>query len=231
MRELERGRVRFYVRPRVGMTSVLGFADVQSFSFTLQPRGGAPARVVRVGKKRMPDDRRRERCWAHVARVGTMSELLEGFGERTYETKTRGIRHQAAAIEVARGDYIVAGHDDHAHFLYVLDPDDEPSPLSSALKLAPPDTTGGCIAAVFNPEAKWRIRDHEQPETPFREPSIFEDEVQERFGDRRFAPLEPMFLDHEGTELVLIGTKHEPSSRSELRASDQKRTPDPSLRG
>lgn len=218
MRELERGRIRFYVRPRVGMKTALGFADVQSFFFTLQPRGGGPARRVRVGKKRMPDARRRERCWAPVTRVGTMSELLEGVAERTYETKTRGIRHQAAAIEIARGDYAIARHRDHAHLLWKLDEpagDDQPSPLLDALNLGSPGLESGCIAAVFNPEAKWRIRDHEQPETPFREPSIFDDAVQERFADKRFAPLEPMFLDYEGTELVLIASGGRPYPEEE----------------
>jgi hypothetical protein len=209
MRELERGRIRFYVRPRVGITTPLSLADVQSFFFFLVPRGGGPARRVRVGRKRMPDLRVRERCWAPVEAVGDLREMLDRLGPREYETKTRGLRHQAAAIELARGDYRVMRHGDHTHLFYELDADDEPSPLLGAVRLA---AEGGCIAAVFNPEAKWRVRDADQPETPFSEPSIFEDDLQDRFGDRRFAPLEPAFLDHEGAELVLIGGRAPGSS-------------------
>ena len=201
MRELERGRVRFYVRPRVGLTSAQSLADVQSFFFLLAPRGGGLARRVRVGRKRMPS--RRDRCWAPVERVAPLSRLLEGLGPREYETKTHGVRRQAAAIEVARGDYLVARHHEHTHLLYLLDEDDAPSELQSAVRLA---REGGCLAAVFNPEAKRRAREpRHEPETPFSEPSIYEDELQDRFRDRRFAPLEPAFLDHEGAELVLIG--------------------------
>jgi hypothetical protein len=203
MRDLERGRIRFYARPRVGMSRALSFADVQSFFFILSPRGGGDARLVRVGRKRMPDLRVRERCWAPVVRVGPTSELVARLTkEESYETKTRGLRHQAGAAEVARGDYRIVTHRDHAHLLYDLDDEEEPSPLRAPLRLA---REGGCIAAVFNPEAKWRVRDPEQPETPFSEPSIFEEELQDRFGTKRFAPLEPAFLDYEGAELVLIG--------------------------
>jgi hypothetical protein len=203
MRELERGRIRFYVRPRVGITTPLALADVQSFFFFLVPRGEGPARRVRVGRKRMPDLRVRERCWAPVESVGPLREMLDRLGPREYETKTRGLRHQAAAIEVARGDYRVMRHDDHTHLFYELDADDEPSPLLGAVRLAP---EGGCIAAVFNPEAKGRARyAHDSSDAPFSEPSIYEDDLQDRFGDRKFAPLEPAFLDHEGAELVLIG--------------------------
>jgi hypothetical protein len=164
----------------------------------------------------MPDPRARERCWAPVERVAPLAELLDRLGPRSYETKTRGFRRQAAAIEVARGAYAVTRHDEHAHLFYALDEDDEPSPLLPVLRL---EREGGCIAAVFNPERKSRVRDRAEADTPFGEPSIYEDELQERFGDRRFAPLEPAFLDREGAELVLIGSgspRHQTTSTNGL---------------
>ncbi len=81
-------------------------------------------------------------------------------------------------------------------------PDPPVPPLLTQLRVVP---HGDYIAAVFNPASKWKIKDHEQPESPFREPSIYDDALMERFAGRRFAPLEPAFLEHEGAELVLIG--------------------------
>ncbi|MEJ7729274.1 MAG: hypothetical protein WKG00_08665 [Polyangiaceae bacterium] len=69
---------------------------------------------------------------------------------------------------------------------------------------------GDLIVAVFNPELPWardavlRYRGNPDDDTPFSEPSIFEDEVQAAFGEKRFAPLTPEHLDVEGTELVLL---------------------------
>ena len=67
------------------------------------------------------------------------------------------------------------------------------------------------IAAVFNPLAAWgtsaargRHRPRETP-APFAEPSIYPDDVQALFGERRFAPLAPALLDVRGAEIVLVG--------------------------
>ncbi|MDB5218755.1 MAG: uncharacterized protein JWO86_6682, partial [Myxococcaceae bacterium] len=74
---------------------------------------------------------------------------------------------------------------------------------------------GSVIAAVFNPVAKWSRQatldyggDPDDP-SPFTEPSLFPEELQARFGDLRFLPLDPIFLDYEGAELVLIGAEDE----------------------
>jgi hypothetical protein len=79
---------------------------------------------------------------------------------------------------------------------------------------------GDLIVAVFNP-LRWARRqavandvDDTADEMPFAEPSIFDDELQAKFGERRFAALEPGHLDVEGAELVLIdaeGDSHDDS--------------------
>ncbi len=211
LEELERGEVRFFVRPRVELEVAETLADVQRFFALLRPFAhDALARRLAVGKKRMPDPERHEREWAYIDRVGeSFDDLLEGVGPSTYETKTHGARWQAGAIEVARGTYLIAEHGTHAHFAYALDEGIERTPLLDELNL---DERGSYIAAVFNPEAKgrgrWRARDAAGDGAPFSEPSFYPEELQEKFRARRFAPLEPTFLDYEGTEIVLIGGGH-----------------------
>jgi len=216
LRLIERGELAFYVRPRVQLETARSFADVQKLVMLLspeassrEPTGGdevsALARSIHVGRKRMPDGLVREREWAYVDRVGEAEAIdADLTTPRTYTTKTRGIRRQSGARVVASGAYGIVTHGTHVHLVTSLTDyaDDAMPGLLDGLRLVP---RGSYIAAVFNPEAKWRIRDGEGPEVPFGEPSIFEDEVMERFGKRRFAPLAPELVDQVGAELVLIG--------------------------
>ena len=201
---IESGKIRFFVRPRVEVEAPTSLEDVQRFSFTLAPRNRGSVRRISVGKKRMPDPRVRERQWAYVDRVGSAAHVVSDLGPRRYTTKTRGVRNQPGVIEVARGTYAIATHRDHAHLLYELELENDAiaGMLIRQLRLVP---RASYIAAVFNPQAKWRVRDREEPETPFSEPSILDDGLMDKFGKRRFTPLDPVFLEHEGTELVLIG--------------------------
>jgi len=112
------------------------------------------------------------------------------------------------AEEIARGTYCIRTHDDHVHFDYELD---DP-PLLDDVGLS---ASASYIATVMNPLARWgpRTRQLELPlddmDAPGpREPSIYDDELQDKFDDKKYAPLHPAFLDYEGCEVVLIG--HEP---------------------
>jgi hypothetical protein len=212
VRLLERGSIAFVVRPRVE-----GAPGVQRFLFTLSPERGALHRRVHVGRKRMPAPGKSEREWAYVDKLArAQSGLIDDLGPSTYLTKTRGERHQPGAHVIARGRYAILEHGEHTHLTYTLDPDVEREPLHDALNVAP---AASLITAVFNPLASWRRRGArgspplpglpEEEASPFREPSLYPDELQARFGRRRFAPLDPTFLDHEGAEIVLIGAEDE----------------------
>jgi len=221
VRATERGRIAFVVRPRVE-----GAPGVQRFMLLLSPddRGDLHRRVV-VGKKRLPEPGANEREWAYVDKLaGARNELLADLGPSTYTTKTRGVRHQPGARIIGTGRYGIVEHGEHAHLTYGLDPDTERSELHEALNVA---SEGSLIAAVFNPLARWSRQATLQyggdadDEAPFREPSIFPDELQARFGDLRFLPLDPELLDYEGSELVLIGAEDE--VRAELADAAQMR--------
>ncbi|MEA2747028.1 MAG: hypothetical protein QOI41_1171 [Myxococcales bacterium] len=208
MRGLERGRIAFVVRPRVERAPGL-----QRFMFLLSPDRGDVHRRIVVGKKRMPEPGANEREWAYVDKLGaSRAELLADLGPSTYTTKTRGVRHQPGACIIGTGHYAILEHAEHAHLTYALDPGSERDQLHDAVNVA---REGSVIAAVFNPVAKWSRQatldyggDPDDP-SPFTEPSLFPEELQARFGDLRFLPLDPIFLDYEGAELVLIGAEDE----------------------
>jgi hypothetical protein len=193
---LERGRARFFVRPRVMLPAAYSFADVQRFFVLLAPDGKPIVRRIAIGRKRMPDPAKHDKEWAYVDRIGhSFSHLLRDVAGGGYETKTAGWRVQAGPSEIARGEYVIRPHEDHVHLDWTLDG----PPLLDDLFLA---ERGSMIAAVFNPEAKWR---GEADAGGPREPSIYPDDLQAKFEDKRFAPLEPAFLDFEGCEICLIG--------------------------
>jgi hypothetical protein len=208
VRGLERGRIAFVVRPRVE-----GAPGVQRFSFLLSPERGEMHRRIVVGKKRMPEPGANEREWAYVDKLApSRSELLADLGPSTYTTKTRGVRHQPGARVLAQGHYAILEHAEHAHLTYALEDGADRDELHDALNVA---REGSVIAAVFNPLAKWSRQatlsygGDPDDAAPFREPSLYPDELQARFGDKRFVPLEPAFLDYVGAELVLIGAEDE----------------------
>ncbi|KAJ7578168.1 hypothetical protein C8J56DRAFT_357569 [Mycena floridula] len=133
---IERGHIYFFYRPKVQLEEVNSLDDVRNFQMILVPRPpesvscmketdeitAAPAdepkkryRLIVVGKKRLPDPARvhgrKESAWATVTRVGDdLDELEKGLGEKTYETKTRGIRHEEPVRLVARGGYAIVNN-------------------------------------------------------------------------------------------------------------------------
>ncbi|MBX3205045.1 MAG: hypothetical protein KF764_08240 [Labilithrix sp.] len=202
---VESGRIRFFVRPRVEAGVPLGVDDVECVSFTLTPRNRSVVRRVSLSERSLPDTRVRERRAAHVDHVGSAGPATARRGARPYARRARGAR-TAAAIEVASGTYAITSHRDHTHLMYELDGESAAisATLLRRLHILP---RASYVAVVQNPESRWRLRDHvapvvsERPRRPGRpEPRRVDD-----LGDRRCTPLDPVFLDHEGTELVLIG--------------------------
>ncbi|KAH9480344.1 hypothetical protein JR316_0006942 [Psilocybe cubensis] len=73
-------------------------------------------RLITVGKKRLPNPEAKketgkltkETFWGTVTSVGNdLDSLVKGLGQKSYETKTRGTRHEGPARLVARGGYAI----------------------------------------------------------------------------------------------------------------------------
>lgn len=176
---LERGDIRFFYRPRVGAGDVRTLDDVQRFYVVLRPDGSNRHRVLIVGRKRLPEPDTHEREWAFV------TEVTDRF-----ETDAR---------PAGAGRYALVDHGGHTHLAYVLAEPSDRSELERALKIEP---EASFVIAVRNPEASAPpgagLPEHRRAQYP--------PELQERFGGRRFVPVNPPdFLDHAGAELVMIG--------------------------
>jgi hypothetical protein len=203
--ELERGDIFFFYRPRVGLNEVRTIDDVQRLFFVLHVGGKCRMRDIIVGTKRLPDPDRHERIWAFVARVSDdTADIQAELRQRTYQTRTRGERHQPGARPAGEGRYAIVDHGGHSHLAYVLE---LPRELGEAQQTLGIKSEASYIVAVRNPDAP-------APPgmgSPGRRPELPEP-LRDRFHGRRFVPLDtPEWLDHEGVELVMIGAARDPA--------------------
>jgi len=212
---LETGDIHFLVRPRVDRERPRTLDDVQRLLVVLRPWPDGLLRLLVVGRKRLPEITGHERFWSFVDIVGRRPEdLREAVGSRTYWTRTRGVRTQPAARATGDGAYVVARHNTHTHLAYALDApeaeDQREDRLRRDLNIEP---VASFIATVLNPAARVPAR---LARVATREPDL-PPELMERFGDRRFVPLEPPeLLDHAGIHLVLIGAARDVGTELDL---------------
>jgi hypothetical protein len=200
---LERGNIYFFYRPAVGQQAPKGLVDVQRFHFILSPEGRETFRVITVGKKRLPEpDDSGQRFWGYVERVaGTAEEIAE---ELERGQMRDGFGTKRTARPAGEGVYALARHGNHTHLLYALELPEEPDEVQNELRIG---KEGSYLLSVKNPQAasppSVGLDDERRAEFP--------EELQERFGDRRFIAVDPPdFLDHEGAELLVMGSAEDP---------------------
>lgn len=212
-RVVEEGDVFFFYRPRVDTDEVGGLRDVQRFFLVLKPGRDRRYRRVVVGRKRL-------RTGAFVAEVADdPAELRDDVEGAVYETRTRGVRVQPPARPAGEGRYAIVEHDGHTHLAYVLELPRGPGPAQEAFGIRP---EASYVVAVRNPDAEAPpgvgLRSEQRADFP--------PELRERFGRRRFAPLDdPRFLDHEGAELVLVGAAEDVESELGIRLDREDERP------
>jgi hypothetical protein len=184
---LERGDVFWFYRPRVGVEEVRDLDGVQRFFVVLGPDGTGRFRRLIVGRKRMPDPESHEREWAFVAEV----------------TDDPAELRDAPARPAGEGRYVIAEHDGHTHLATALELPPEPGEVQRRFRI---DEQASYIVAVRNPDVDVPRGAGLPPERRADYPP----DLRERFGGRRFAPLNPpSFLDYPGAEIVLIGASRD----------------------
>ncbi|HEY0688331.1 MAG TPA: hypothetical protein VGD71_04755 [Kribbella sp.] len=221
VRTLEIGDLFFCYRPRVDADRVRGLADVARFYLVLKPQGRAVFRRIVVGRKRLPDVGGHERTWGFVDLVASRPEDVEDELEpETYETRTRGVRAVPPVRPAGEAVYAIAEHDGHTHLAHVLELPRTPGPVQEELGIR---REASLIVTVRNPEADAPP----QAGLPSGRRARYPAELQRRFGDRRFAPLDPPeFLDHTGTELVLVGASADPLAELGIELEPEPETPE-----
>ncbi len=196
---LERGDIFFLYRPRVDRREARSLDDVQRLYVILRSRGRDEYRRLVIGRKRMPKAGAHERYWAFVDRVARdPGAIIDDLREVRYTTRTRGERALSPARPAGEGVYAIVAHDDHSHLAYRLELPARVGEVQHDLRIEP---EASYVAAVRNPG----VRPPPGVGVSARARLEYPEELQAHFGGRRFAPLVPAFLDHAGTELVLIG--------------------------
>lgn len=208
---IEEGGVTFLYRPRVEEQHPDELDDVQRLLILLSPTEGAFERLIAIGRKRIPHSARRARFWGFVDLVLTPYDMHAALGAQVYGTKTRGLRHLPAARPFASGSYDIALHGRHSHLRWQVD-STSTDPIADELEL---ERDADYIVTIANPDpTAWGL-----VATPDLQSELFDDlelhvtiptpfplNLQERFGNRRFAQLDTTdWLDHPGAELVFVG--------------------------
>jgi hypothetical protein len=200
-------------------------------------------RLFVVGKKRLPDSEaggggkgkgRKQTFWATAAAVGDDLQSLErGLGEKTYETKTRGMfrffcfsqihklrystgtRHQEPARLAARGAYAIVNNEADVpsrrttHFGYYISHPEEMGEVQETLGIK---KAAAYVMQVKNPLAPATIPGMHTKGAPYPE-GILKDVFgkgergRESYGLRFTGCEVPELLDYKGAEVILIATK------------------------
>lgn len=203
---LEEGDIFFLYRPIVDKDDPHGLGDVQRFHIVLRPHGGGKARLLTVGRKRMPDVERHERNWGFVDAVtDSVRELEDGLREETYETKTRGEQRRPAARQAGEGVYAISLEDGQMHLSYALELPARPDEVQKTLRIAP---EASYALSVKNPEKGQPKGAGLKPDQKVDYPKT----LQEEFRDRRFAGEDVHLLDYEGAEFIMVGARTDPEA-------------------
>ncbi|BGP40971.1 hypothetical protein JCM10450v2_004976 [Rhodotorula kratochvilovae] len=221
---IEKGYIYFTYRPKVETEHPESLDDVAKFHLLLSPEGQGIHRLITVGKKALPDASESTRpIWGQVLNVADdLKQFKDGLGAYTYETKTRGTRHQPGARVAAAGAYV----------LHTTEHPPEHSANASAVyqthlayEIAVPHEEGLHIQheGVFTLQVK-------NPDSASTNPAVrnqpaskhpqFPPELKHLF-TTKFIPANPSsLLNYPGAELLLLPSKH--TAEQEIGASAEK---------
>lgn len=196
IRVLERGDIFFIYRPHLEDFPPEGLLDIRRFYMVLRPEGQEQFRLIAIGKKKLPGaDSISERHWGFIDGVFSSPDELRRAASGVSSTMAGGENLRPAG----EGVYFLILHGNHTHLVYVLEAPQLLGEVQEAFNIKP---EGRFVVAVKNPEA-------------VAPPGVgldavyqarFPDELQAKFGDRRWVAADPPnFLDYGGAELVLIG--------------------------
>jgi len=208
---LEKGHIYFFYRPKVELTEVHSFEDVQRLYLVLVPlhegsRDTTTKRILVITRKMLPETDEKSRkehknkFWAFVEKASTnIDDIDSALDAEEYHTKTRGDRVVAAARPIAEGYYAIVKHEQgHTHLAYVLE---LPKELGEVQKAFHIHEEGSFIISVKNPkrEAKGFFRG-------LAKKAVFPDHLQKLFEDHSWSPvITTEFLNYESAEILIIG--------------------------
>ncbi|RAK91937.1 hypothetical protein BO79DRAFT_168022 [Aspergillus costaricaensis CBS 115574] len=208
---LEKGIIYFFYRPRVNVTDPQSVSDVARSFLVLRPtpigatlnqqqgsvEPGAKCRLLMLPKKKFPTSGK-ERDMGFVEKAGqSMKSLQETFiAGDTYETSTRGERTVPEARPFAEGVYAITSTTRASHLAYVLT---IPETIGSIQEDFGLHSRGSWVIQSKNPKypGPSYAQIQKDPEYP--------ESLREKFGDYRWVPLQPEFIDYPNAQFLMIG--------------------------
>ncbi|TFY82955.1 hypothetical protein EWM64_g1068 [Hericium alpestre] len=180
-------------------------------------------RLLVIGRKHLPDPDagpgRKQTFWATVTAVGDdLTSVEKGLGERSYETKTRGHRHESTARLAGRGAYAFVNNEPRVpsgaetHFGYHLSHPTDIGEVQEALGIL---KASSYVVQVKNPlgpptaivRAKPEYRRVKYPDWIMSDIFGKGERGRESFGLRFTSAATPELLDYEGADLLLIAAR------------------------
>src|SRR5258707_5766122 len=203
---LEQGNIYFFYRPKVDEPSVKGLEDVERFYMVLEPKQKDEHlyRLIVIGQKKMPEIKphgRGDSSWGFVDKVSQKAEEIEDeFDAKTYQTKTRGVQTREPARPVGEGIYNIVRHQDHKHFVYVLNLPRQVGQVQKAFQLREEGSYILSIKNPYQPAPRQVGFSGKEPHYPT--------DLQQKFGEHKWIPADPpSFLDYKDTQILLIGAE------------------------
>ncbi|RAK96158.1 uncharacterized protein BO80DRAFT_239428 [Aspergillus ibericus CBS 121593] len=208
---LEKGIIYFFYRPRVNISDPQSIGDVARSFLVLRPtpigttldqqngsvESGAKCRLMMLPKKKFPTSGR-ERDMGFVEKAGqSMKSLQESFiAGDTYETSTRGEQTVPEARPYAEGVYAITSTKRSSHLAYVLT---IPETIGSIQQDFGLHSRGSWVVQSKNPKhpGPSYAQINKDPEYP--------ESVREKFGDYRWVPLQPEFINYPNAQFLMIG--------------------------
>ncbi|KAL2063983.1 hypothetical protein VTL71DRAFT_4477 [Oculimacula yallundae] len=205
---LEKGIIYFFFRGRVGVEEPQGIEDVARSYIVLRPLplgaklGEGPledsgnARLLALPKKMLPKSRQ-DRFLVFVENPSaTIKDLREQFSSNDYATKTSGTSHTPSATPLAEGIYAITSTGRESHLAYLLT---VPSSVGEIQKELGLNEKGSFVVSAKNPNAPGPAN------ATLDNPAKYPSEIQDKFRNLRWMPLEPSLLGYQNTQFLLIG--------------------------
>ncbi|KAK0114673.1 hypothetical protein ONS95_014158 [Cadophora gregata] len=205
---LEKGIIYFFFRGRVGVEDPQGIEDVARSYIVLRPLpigaklGEGPledsgnAKLLALPKKMLPKSRQ-DRFLVFVENPSaTIKDLRDQFSSNDYATKTSGTSHTPSATPFAEGIYAITSTGRESHLAYHLT---VPSSIGEIQKELGLNEKGSFVVSAKNPNAPGPAN------ATLDNPASYPEDIQKKFRNLRWMPLEPELLNYKNTQFLIIG--------------------------
>ncbi|KAK1142687.1 hypothetical protein N8T08_007492 [Aspergillus melleus] len=208
---LEKGIIYFFYRPRVNISEPQSINDVARSFIVMRPtplgatlgedqgtvEAGSKCRLMALPKKKFPTSGN-EREMGFVEKAGqSMKALHDSFmAGGKYETATQGERSVEEARPFAEGVYAITSAKRASHLAYILTIPEKIGTLQEDFGL---HGRGSWIVQSKNPK-------HPGPSyAALSQGPEYPEQILEKFGDYRWKPLEPEFIDYPNAQFLMVG--------------------------